>query len=181
MNVEQELVREIRTLSNVETLCRLCNKIEDPNKLISIPISDGSSHTFATTFLSLAISCDNVDAVDLLLQKGADPNFTNNKLLNDGPLLYNLSIFTGSTAEEVKKKLMITKLMLDYGANPNQVIPKEGKTVYQFVKEIASSAYDPSSDYDYRFDAAFLELLEAGLQESLNQIDMESLLSSFDD
>ena len=181
MDVEQKLIQIIRSHGDVQTISRLCDEIENLNRVVAVPIQDGSNHTLATTFLSIAISCDNVDAVDLLLQKGADPNFTDSKLLNDGPLLYNLSVFTGSTAEEAKKQLMITKLMLDYGADFNQVILKEGKTVYQHAKEMASFAYDPSSDYDYRFDAAFLELLEASLQESLSQIDMESLLLSFND
>ena len=71
--------------------------------------------------------------------------------------------------------------MLDHGADPNQIIPKEGKTVYQYARSIASLAYDPSSDYDYRYNSAFLELLEARIHGALNLIDMEDLLSSFDD
>lgn len=48
-------------------------------------------------------------------------------------------------------------------------------------KDIASLSYDPSSDYDYRYNCAFLELLEASNHETLNLIDMEDLLSSFGD
>lgn len=48
-------------------------------------------------------------------------------------------------------------------------------------KDIASLSYDPSSDYDYRYNCVFLELLEASNHETLNLIDMEDLLSSFGD
>jgi hypothetical protein len=35
--------------------------------------------------------------------------------------------------------------------------------------------------YDYRYDGAFLELLEASNLGTLNLIDMKDLVSSFDD
>ena len=181
MNAEQQLIKEIRNYGKVQIISHLCDDIEDLNEVVSVPIMDGSNHSFPSTFLSMAISCDNIEAAKVLLQKGADPNYTDSRLMNEGPLLYQLSIFTGETAENAKRQLQITKLMLDYGADPNQAIPREGKTVYHHSKLLASLSYDPSSDYDYRYDGAFLELLEASIHGTLNLIDMEDLLSSFDD
>ena len=181
MDVEQKLIQEIRSHGNIQVICRLCDAIENLNGVVAVPTMDGSHHTFSSTFLSMAISCDNLEAVEALLQKGVDPNYIDSRLMNEGPLLHQLSIFTGKTAEDAKKALQITKLMLDHGADPNQIIPGEGKTVYQYAQLKASLAYDPSSDYDYRYDGVFLELLEARIHGTLNLIDMEDLLSSFDD
>lgn len=74
MDVEQKLIQEIRNHGQVQAIRHLCDDIGNLNKLVAVPIPDGTNHFMPSTFLSLAISCDNLEAVKVLLQKGADPN-----------------------------------------------------------------------------------------------------------
>lgn len=179
MNTEQKLIRKIKEHADVRAIRHLCDEMKDLNQVIRIPIPDGSGHSFTTTFLMLAIDHGNPDAVEVLLQKGADPNFVNGNQHNADALpLYKLSVFTGELPEEAIKQLTITKLLLEYGADPEMMLPNGDQTVYDYAKENCACAYDPSSDYDYRYDHAFLELLEAGVHHMLDRIDLKSLLSS---
>lgn len=65
--------------------------------------------------LDVAIFYGQVDAIDLLLRKGADPN------RRDSTMRTPLDWVIGSTGNEVSlnTRVLICKMLLQYGANPN--------------------------------------------------------------
>ena len=65
--------------------------------------------------LEIAIECNNVKMVKLLLENGADPNANN----YDGEHIFSEMIYLDYyNDEDIDRKLEMVKLMLDYGADP---------------------------------------------------------------
>lgn len=100
------------------------NDIED----IDAPILDLSD--YSTTYLYKAQENNNVQAVEFLLQHGANPNYLNGDLtLSDA--LFDLRFLLDDADEELKKRYEIAKLFFKYGADPN--IKVDGGSLYDDV------------------------------------------------
>ena len=97
---------------------------------INAPILDLNG--YSTTYLYEAQSSCSVDAVRLLLQMGADPNYCNLNLISSCAL-WDLQYADPETygAGAYKAKYEIAKLFFAFGANPN--ISVEGETLFDFI------------------------------------------------
>lgn len=87
---------------------------------------------YSTTYLYEAQRYCSVDAVRLLLQKGADPNYCNLDLISDCAL-WDLQYADPETfgAGAYETKYEIAKLFFAFGANPNLLV--EGETLFDFI------------------------------------------------
>ena len=91
------------------------------------------------TALSFAAALNNIDAVEHLLRKGADPNSEDNQ--NQTPLYYTISYGDSKSAQ----------LLLDAGAVPqndsNQLFSLLAEAVRRlFENSVLDSLYDPKID-----------------------------------
>ncbi len=102
-----------------EVLLRQISDINDP-------IEDENG--YSKTYLCEAVNSLNYDAVDLLLEYGANPNYNNSDVMDDCPLI-ELCGYRGK--DNVPIQYRIAKLLLQRGADPNFIW--EDDTVFGFV------------------------------------------------
>ena len=107
-----------------EVAQRLLKEISDLNQ----PISD--LHGYTSTYLFEAQSENNVEAVQFLLENGADPNFRDENLISECAL-DDLHFLWEEMEEESAQRLKIAKLFFDFGGDPN--LQLEGETLYDHV------------------------------------------------
>lgn len=93
---------------------------------INDPIEDENG--YSKTYLCEAVNSLNYDAVDLLLEYGANPNYNNSDVMDDCPLI-ELCGYRGK--DNVPIQYRIAKLLLQRGADPNFIW--EDDTVFGFV------------------------------------------------
>jgi hypothetical protein len=94
---------------------------------INDPIEDENG--YSKTYLCEAVNSLNYDAVDLLLEYGANPNYNNSDVMDDCPLI-ELCGYRGK--DNVPIQYRIAKLLLQRGADPNFFL--EDETVFDFVQ-----------------------------------------------
>lgn len=83
----------------------------------------------STTYLYEAQEANAVEAVRLLLERGADPNHRNLNVLYDCPL-WGLQYWPDDEADD-GKRFEIAKLFFEYGANPNLI--NDGDHLFEYV------------------------------------------------
>lgn len=76
---------------------------------------------YSTTYLYEAQEANAVEAVRLLLEHGADPNFCNSDLSWGDCPLWDLQYWPDDKADD-RNRFEIAKLFFEYGANPNLMI-----------------------------------------------------------
>lgn len=94
---------------------------------INDPIEDENG--YSKTYLCEAVNSLSYDAVDLLLEYGANPNYHNSDVMDDCPLI-ELCGYRGK--DNVPIQYRIAKLLLQRGADPNFFL--EDETVFDFVQ-----------------------------------------------
>ena len=107
---------------------KIASGIEDVNA----PILDVCG--YSTTYLYEAQVANNVQAVALLLEMGADPNYNNPDIDGDCPL-WELQYFSDGRDEDIKKKevearYQIAKLFFQHGADPDLTLGSESLYAY---------------------------------------------------
>lgn len=113
-----------------------------------------------TTYLERACGVSNLEAVRVLLDNGADPNFDDEEenICPFWDLMYPeifAKDYSGDrTEDEVNAaRLEIVKLFLEHGANPNMKPSSESETLYEWA------VYRTYENYDY--GDAYLRLMES--------------------
>ena len=104
--------------------------------------------------LEIAIECQNIKMVELLLENGADPNAND----YNGENIFSEMIYLDYyNREDIDARLKIIKLMLDYGADPCYDYGSE--SLFDFLTyEILSSECKIISP-EFKYYSAFLTLL----------------------
>jgi len=102
-------------------------------KDINAPVLDACG--YSTTYLYEAQAANNVQAVELLLEMGADPNYYNPDIDGDCPL-WDLQYFSDGRDEDIKKKevearYQIAKLFFQHGADPD--LTRGSESLYDYV------------------------------------------------
>ena len=105
---DAEIIRMIESGSFDKTRAETLLQGVDLNS----PINKGS---FSTTYLYEAVQENNLQAVEFLLEHGADPNFCNLELIGDCPL-WELQYIDPS--QDWKTRFEIAKLFFKHGADP---------------------------------------------------------------
>ena len=125
----------------------LLRRIPDLNE----PILDLNG--YSTTYLHEAVTGNNLEAVRLLLDHGADPNYENIDLIQDCAL-WDLQYVWDDNGDTSPVRLEIAKLFFEYGADPNLV--SENECLYDWVLfEVFNSPHE--FGWEHRCD--FLKLL----------------------
>lgn len=153
----------------IKALAQSCGQL---NTVYEVPQPGGSVED---TYLNYAVSCNNVMAVRILLDNGADPSLVGG--IAELPL-YNAVFLKCDTAEEVEKQLRIACLLLAYGADPDQLIPSEGQSVYEYLCETLILFNNPSSTYECAFYDYLMELFDAKLTGALSKDNLDETLAS---
>lgn len=114
---------------DLERAREIVSGIED----ISAPVLDACG--YSTTYLYEAQVANNVQAVALLLEMGADPNYYNPDIDGDCPL-WDLQYFSDGRDEDIKKKevkarYQIAKLCFQHGADPD--LTRGSESLYGYV------------------------------------------------
>lgn len=124
----------------------LLRRIPDLNQ----PISDLNG--YSTTYLYEAQNENNLEAVQLLLASGADPNYENPNLINDCAL-WDLQ-YLCKDEDCVLPRYEIAKLFFEYGANPNLI--SEGECLYDWVVD---AVFNEMGEWGWQWRRDFLKLL----------------------
>ena len=96
------------------------------------------------TFLGRAVDLCNIDMVELLLECGADPNFTNEE---KDIVLWDLQYFE---EEDRECRLKIAQMLLEHGADP--CIVSDGEDLFSYVLyAVFNDSYDEIWEYRSRF------------------------------
>lgn len=106
----------------------------------------------STTYLYEAQSYNNLEAVRLLLDNGADPNYENLDLINDCALWDLQYLWDGEDGTSIRYE--IAKLFFEYGADPN--IISEDESLYDWV---VNAVFNEMGEYGWAFRRDFLKLL----------------------
>lgn len=139
-----QLLLDICKRVGVNTLfpCQLLCHSTVENEIIQLEIDE-------TSFLLIALNYQNEDVIRLLLENGADPN----GITSDGePPLWELQY----EYDNPEYGLRITKLLLDYGADPNIKWETEGFYTYVDTKDV--DLIQSKEELDYLMNLT--ELLE---------------------
>ena len=126
---------------------RLLQRVPDLNE----PILDLNG--YSTTYLYEAQSCNNLEAVRLLLENGADPNYENIDLVSDCAL-WDLQYTWDDNEDTSPIRLEIAKLFFEYGADPNLV--SENECLYDWVVD---AVFNEIGEYGWEHRRDFLKLL----------------------
>jgi hypothetical protein len=126
------------------TASRLLAEIPDLNQ----PILDLNG--YSSTYLYEAQTFNNVEAVRLLLENGADPNLDIPELISDCALT-DLHFLWEEISKEASQRLEIAKLFFEFGGDPN--LWYDGETLYDHVLwEVFNDSITPHSwEYIERF------------------------------
>ena len=122
----------------------LLRSIDDPDQIIFD--SDGTD----TTLLSKAVDNNNLDAVQLLLEHGADPNYVSPDY--DCPFLDLQDSWEDESEDRIRYE--IAKLFLSHRADPNLLL--EGETIFDYV---TYKVYNEIGELDWPYLVSFYKLL----------------------
>lgn len=106
----------------------------------------------STTYLYEAQSYNNLEAVRLLLDGGADPNYENLDLVNDCALWDLQYIWNDEDGAQIRYE--IAKRFFEHGANPNLI--SEDECLYDWVMD---SVFNEMGEYGWECRRDFLKLL----------------------
>lgn len=135
-----------------ERATQILKEIPDLNE----PILDLGG--YPSTYLFEAQSCNHVEAVKFLLEKGADPNYCNLQLGYCCCALDDLHFLWEEMSDQVEERLEIARLFFEYGGDPNLYIELE--SLYDHVRwEVFNEDVPHDRAYLHRF---FLLLLAYG-------------------
>ena len=101
----------------------LLQSIDDLEQVIS------DKNGYKTTLLAEAVDSNNLDAVQLLLEHGADPNYVSPDY--DCAFWELQYSWEEDDADEDRTRYEIAKLFLSHGADPNLLL--EGETIFDYV------------------------------------------------
>lgn len=111
---------------------------------------------YSTTYLFEAQNYNNKEAVKLLLEKGADPNFYDPDL-NCESALDDLCFLWPEMAEDEAERYEIAKLFFEYGADPDLVVGES--TVYdKGLWKIFNGSFE---EHEVEYLISFLKILIA--------------------
>ena len=111
---------------------------------------------FSSTYLFEAQTRNNVEAVRLLLENGADPNLYIPNITNDCALT-DLHFLWDEMESDVPKRLEVAKLFFDFGGDPN--LDYDGESLYDHVLwEIFNDEHTP---HDWKYLCSFFKILIA--------------------
>lgn len=122
---DHELLELVRHSSDTEEIREKVMKIENINE----PILDEKG--YSTAYLYEAVGESNLTAVQVLLDHGADPNYSNADLIGDCPL-WELQYCDFSFADP-KIRYQIAKEFFQHGADPNLTPDGEVESLYDYV------------------------------------------------
>ena len=122
---DHELLELIRHSSDSEAIREQIMKIED----INAPILDEKG--YSTTYLHEAVGESNLTAVQVLLDNGADPNYSNCDLICDCAL-WELQ-YCDFSFDDPKNRIQIAKEFFLHGADPNLIPDGELESLYDYV------------------------------------------------
>ena len=107
---------------------------------------------YSTTYLHEACDYDNLEAVRLLFEYGADPNYENPELDREFAF-WNLMYGSESESEEEnRERYKIAELFFEYGADPNTVSKEDGENFYYWVLYHEPNDMDsPNGRYEMDF------------------------------
>ena len=144
-----------------KTLLRLFQKIPFPSSRakrllrrvsnLDEPILDLGG--FSTTYLHEAVTYNNLEAVRLLLDLGANPNYENLDLIQDCAL-WDLQYVWDDDGATSSVRLEIAKLFFEHGANPNLV--SENEILYDWVM---FEVFNSPNEFGWEHRCDFLKLL----------------------
>ena len=147
---DKELMDLLRHSSDEEAIRRKVLEVGDLNQ----PIID--EQDTSTTYLYEAVGENNLAAVKVLLDNGADPNYVNNDLIGDCAL-WDLQYWDVEN-EDPNIKYQIAKAFFQHGADPN-IIPEAGEeNLYEFVMY---KVFNEGVDKDWDYLLNFYKLLVA--------------------
>ena len=115
----------------------LLQSIDDLEQVIS------DKNGYKTTLLAETVDSNNLDAVQLLLEHGADPNYVSPDY--DCPFL-DLQDSREDESED-RIRYAITKLFLAHGADPNLIV--EGLSVYDYATIEVYDFFEETSWWPY--------------------------------
>ncbi len=128
----------------------LLRSIDDLDQIIFD--SDGTD----TTLLSKAVDSNNLEAVQLLLEHGADPNYVS----PDYSCPFLELQFSWKDEYEDRIRYEITKLFLSHGADPNLIV--EGLSVYDYATIEVYEFFAETSWWPYILEIYKLLVLYGG-------------------
>jgi ankyrin repeat protein len=131
--------------------------------------------------LQVAFKTGNFDVAKLLIEKGADVNFTETSKINEwtAPVLHDsirATIFNSYTLEKdtskFDKAFSLLQLMLDKKANPNSVDSYGNNCLHRAIMDSRQMIDNPSADLAngillQQTRKVFKELIESGADTSL--------------
>lgn len=122
----------------------LLQSIDDLEQVIS------DKNGYKTTLLAEAVDSNNLDAVQLLLEHGADPNYVSPDYdCAFWELQYGLE-----DEDEDRTRYEIAKLFLSHRADPNLLL--EGETIFDYV---TYKVYNEIGELDWPYLVSFYKLL----------------------
>ncbi len=146
-----ELLELVRHSSDAEAIREQVMKIESINE----PILDEKG--YSTTYLYEAVGESNLTAVRVLLDNGADPNFSNTDLFGDCPLW--VLQYCDTNYDNPKIRYQIAKEFFRHGADPNLTPDGEVESLYDYVLFKVFDGDIVGSEFDYLL--SFFKLLIA--------------------
>ncbi|MBP3371487.1 MAG: hypothetical protein J6L88_03075 [Clostridia bacterium] len=179
MNPEQETYSvgnaELLKMFKCKTFdCSLARQIIENIPNLNKPILNLNGHS--TTYLYEASENNNIEAVRLLLENGADPNLDFPNLIN-GSALYDLHFLWEEMEDEVQQRLEIVRMFFEFGANPNLL--SEGETLYDHILwEVFNDSITPH-DWEY-LKKFFLILIAYGGGNEPSNYDLPNLTEPID-
>ena len=147
---DKELLDLLRHSSDETAIRSKISEIDNLNQ----PILDEQGDS--TTYLYEAVEWNNLIAVRVLLDHGADPNYCNEDLLGDCAL-WDLQYWDIEN-EDPSIKYQIAKEFFRHGANPNLIAEEGGEPLYDFV---LYKVFNEGVNKDWDYLLSFFKLLVA--------------------
>ena len=118
-----------------------------------------NERSMSTTYLYEAVRENNLTAVRVLLNNGADPNYVNNNLTHDC-VLWDLQ-YCDMENDDPGIRFQIAKEFFRHGADPN-IVPEAGEeSLYDYVTfKVFNDS--PGYDWDYLLDFYLLLIAYGG-------------------
>lgn len=109
----------------------ICNE-KNINSILMFPTEEGM---FLSTYLIYALEKKNPMTVKLLLENGADANFTDYRLWGSSSAMSEIATAYIASPVDVHSCLLCANYLLAFGGNPDNLYEESGKTVRDIVSE----------------------------------------------